>query len=155
MFDTNIFNDIVKKSIDINTFQENITYYATNVQWSELNATTDIQLREKLKAMFSRLETFKLPTESFCFDRSQLDIDKLGDGVLYTKIKKFIDELNKKKAKKKEGNGNTPDALIAETSIQNNITLVTHDKELFKAITEFEGSAVNLYYILNDSSRNK
>lgn len=147
MFDTNIFNDILDGKININTFKENITCYATNVQYDEINKTSETTRRDKLNAVFSSLDTTRLATETCCFDISRLDTDKLGDGVLYTEIKEFMDKLNKKKK------NNERDALIAETSIQNKLTLVTHDKELYKAVTEFRGSAVNLYYILTDSYR--
>lgn len=151
MFDTNIFNDILDGKININTFKENITCYATNVQYDEINKTSETTRRDKLNTVFSSLDTTRLATETFCFDISRLDTDKLGDGVLYTEIKEFMDNLNKNKKKKKKNNER--DALIAETSIQNKLTLVTHDQELYKAVTEFKGSAVNLYYILNDFSR--
>lgn len=147
MFDTNIFNDILNENININTFKDNITCFATNVQYDEINKTNNTTRREKLNTVFSSLDTTKLATETFCYDISRLDIDKLGDGMLYTEIKEFMDNINKKKK------NNERDALIAETSIQNKLTLVTHDKELYKAVTEFKGSAVNLYYILSDSSR--
>ena len=64
-------------------------------------------------------------------------------GVLYFQIKDRLDQLNRSK---KGYNG--MDALIGETAINNDLTLVTHDMEFFKAMSEFQCAVANIYQVI-------
>jgi hypothetical protein len=85
--------------------------------------------RNELIAAFKEVGPHLLPTETFCFDVSHLDTDKLGDGRLFNSLKDRVD------AKKKKTN-NTQDALIAEVAIVQRLTLLTSDSDLADAARE-------------------
>jgi len=71
-----------------------------------------------------------LPTENFILNISRLDKAKLGTDKYYTKI---LTELDKHKRKE----NNRQDALIAETALVNQITLVRNDEILIKVAKGF------------------
>ncbi|WP_373002139.1 PIN domain-containing protein [Sulfurimonas sp.] len=148
LFDTNIFNEILDGSINTDNFKDNIICYTTHIQHDEINSTKNKVRREALNSKFSVINDERILTESFVLDVSRFDNSKYSDGVLYEDIKQSLDKLNKKKK------NNERDALIAEVSIKNNLTLVTHDMELYKAVTKFKGAAVNLFYLLKTQSNN-
>ncbi|WP_345993621.1 hypothetical protein [Sulfurimonas sp. HSL-1716] len=134
MLDTNIFNIILdEEKINISDFKNNITCYATHIQYDEINKTKSEKRRNELNQIFSLVRDAMLPTETFVLDKSRYDAARLSDGVLYQEIKNYMNTLNKKKKKNEE------DALIAETAIKNNLVLVTSDPELRQAMKKFNG----------------
>jgi hypothetical protein len=86
--------------------------------------------------LFNELPSTTLPTESTVLGVSRLDFCKLGDGHLFKKLRK--DDPN-----------DTEDALIAETCVENNITLVTEDKKLIKRMRDNGGLVIGLDRFLN------
>lgn len=167
MFDTNIFNDILDGQLNVSELVGKAHFFVTHVQHDEIQAAKDEKRREKLALVFECITQYKVPTESFVLDTLRLDEAKLGNdsvvptessvyGVsrygqskytsennLYEPIKVKLDSLKKK-------DNNIQDALIAETAIKNNFTLVTHDKNLFSVVTELKGAAANLYEVLKE-----
>ncbi len=165
MFDTNIFNSIVKNEIDISTLKGKIKVYATHVQYDELKATNDKVLRQKFLELFEHL-TNEVPTESAIWDVSNWDQAKWGGEVVNTESAIFeVSRYGKakfggsnlckdiwQKLDEKNGNkkNNSKDALIAETAILNNLTLITHDADLFFIIThDFKSPVSNLYALIS------
>ncbi len=131
MFDTTVFNDIIRWKIDIDKFPKNFNYFVTHIQFDQLNRTPDPNLRKKLLHIFKCMESEEIPTESVVLDVSRLGKAKLGDG-------KLLEELRKGNLK------HTEDALIGETAIRNGLILVTDDKALRKKVNRLEGRVITL-----------
>ncbi len=167
MFDTNIFNHILDFEIDLETIKGKGNFFITHIQQDEINNTPESPRKKLLVEIFnsianndistssvvigvSRIGRAKLggnsiPTESALWDISHWDDSKWGkENVLYQPIKDKLDSRNNHKK------NNPKDALIAETSIKNNFTLITHDKDLYSVTTFFHGSCANFYHLLND-----
>ena len=132
MFDTNIFNRILDRKINLSRLSGK-DCYVTHVQFDEIQATRDKNRRLELERIFSQVSRTELPTESAVFGVSRLGKSRLSDGELYSKILQKLGQLNAKKP------NNTKDALIGETALANNITLVTEDRDLAQVISEFGG----------------
>ncbi len=138
MFDTNIFNEILDQKIDVTSIT-NASLYVTHIQLNEIQATKREERRNQLLQTFHEVDKEAIATESAVWDVSEWDNAKWGSkNGLYQPIVKRLGEFNKKKK------NNTQDALIAETAIVNNQTLVTNDEDLQKVIGEFEGKAIDL-----------
>jgi predicted nucleic acid-binding protein len=141
LFDTNIFNCIINGSIDskklINRF-----FYATLIQLDEIRATSNIERRSRLEDVFTQIIKEQIPTESFVIGVSRINQAKVSDGSKYYQLMQRLNELNKGKE------NNLQDVLIAETALANNLTLVTHDRDLSQVIIEFGGSTCRLADII-------
>src|SRR5262245_51239664 len=148
MFDTNIFNHILDGEIDFSLYIGKANFYATHIQHDEMLRTKDSFRRESLIKIFTKVLQDKVPTESFVLGVTRLDEGKLGgENIIPTEsavygvskyglakytsndnlcepIKIELDKINKSKS------NNIHDALIGETCLKNNLTLVTHDKDL-------------------------
>jgi len=90
MFDTNIFDNIIKKKLDISPLIGKVTIYATHIQYDELNATGDKwktnsgeSLREKFLELFSFLTEIK-PTESNVIGVSKIGSAKIPKTIVPT-----------------------------------------------------------------------
>jgi len=166
MFDTNIFNHLFTGMAELSGFVGRAKFYATHVQIDELKQTSDTKRKAALLQVFEEITDIRVPTESFVLGSSRLDEAKLGGerpvatesavwGVsrwgeckwtasdnLYEPIKSELDRLNHSKP------NNVQDALIAETSIKNGFTLVTHDRDLFWITTKFGGAASNIHEVI-------
>lgn len=142
MFDTNIYNHILNGSIDIEKLFGKVEFLVTHIQFDELNNTKDEIRKKDLLSLFININTSEIPTESAVWDVSRFGQCKWPTSDnLYEPIKKKLDKLNNNKP------NNIQDALIAETTIINNITLVTHDSDLFKVATSFKCACANLYQV--------
>lgn len=138
MFDTNIFNAILDGGIDIHQLNPDNAYFVTHIQFDELQNTQNDERRNQLIQTFTYIAPTSTPTESFILDFSRLGEAKLGDSQIYTDIKNYLDSQNGSKE------NNVQDALIAETVILQNLTLVTNDRHLLSATIAFKGLAINL-----------
>lgn len=165
MFDTNIFNRILDRSLDLEL--EDL-YYVTHIQKDELMAESNEERRELLLKTFNLIQSVSIPTESaiwgvskwdqckwgdednattiptesFALGISKFEMAKLSDGDLYSKI---LYSLN---SRKKRSN-NVQDALIAETAIKNEITLVTCDKALKDVVKIYSQNVIDLEELLS------
>lgn len=140
MFDTNIFNQILDDEIDCNLFSS-INCFVTHIQNDEILATKDSDRRTDLVRIFLLIDKNTIPTETALFGLSRYGQAKYSDGELY---KNFLDCLNDKKRKP----NNNRDALIAETAIKNNFTLVTNDEALSMVMIEFGGDVCKLDQVI-------
>jgi predicted nucleic acid-binding protein len=113
-----------RRLIDTEDIPPDAELVATHVQVDELNKTRDEDRRARLFLRFVTTVGSIVPTESTVLDVSRLDYSKLGDGVLYARVKADLDSLNKGKP------NNSQDALIAEVAIANGYTLLTADRDL-------------------------
>lgn len=147
MFDTNVFNCILDGKIEICEFRARAIFYATHIQLDELTATSNIQRRQELIAVFkSIVECNQIPTDSFFLGVSQLGEAKLGDAEndLCSKIKEELDKRNKNKR------NNIQDSLIAETAEKNGLSLITHDADLFFVATKFGAACGNVHQMIRE-----
>ena len=141
IFDTNIFNSILDNKIHIGLLPDK-KCFVTHIQYDEIQATTNKTRQSELVNVFLSVPKQEIPTEAFVLDISRLDQAKLGSGSLYGKLLERLNQLNKRKQ------NNSMDILIAETAITNNLTLVTHDRDLYFVVTEFNGFACNLWHVI-------
>jgi predicted nucleic acid-binding protein len=139
ILDTCVFNRLLDERIRLDEISPDGPFAATHVQLDELQATRmrHVNRRDELIAAFNEVGPGLLPTESFCFDVSHLDIDKWGSGQLFSKLKTCLD------AKRKKPN-NTHDALIAEVAIVQKFTLVTSDRSLAEAAEEYGAKVLRI-----------
>ena len=166
MFDTNVLNHVLDGMAELSGFVGRAKFYATHVQIDELKKTSNDARRVALLEVFEEVTNIRVPTESFVLGSSRLGEAKLGGerpvptesavwGVsrwdeckwtasdnLYESIKSELDRLNQSKP------NNVQDSLIAETSIKNGFTLVTHDRDLFWITTKFGGAASNIHEVI-------
>ncbi len=143
ILDTNVFNRVLDGQLQLPALEVGVSYFATHVQLDELAATREEPRRERLLEQFSSIAPVPIPTESFVLDVSRLDLARLGEGVLYLKIR---DELNKRNKSKVN---NAQDALIAETAINNALVLVTEDTDLLTVVSKEGGSAIRIHEIVS------
>lgn len=131
--DTNIFNRLVDGVIRSEDLPSEGPCIATHVQIDEINNTKDSERRACLFLMFAELRPQMVHTESLVWDVSRWDQGKWSDGVLFEKLKKELDSLNKSKV------NNVQDVLIAEVAIVNEFTLVTADRHLATVVQNLGG----------------
>lgn len=168
MFDTVAFNRILDGVVDIAALRGKARFYATHIQLDELSKTSNLQRRQGLLAVFQGITEDKVPTESFVLGVSRLGEAKLGgsnlvptesaawnisawdqakwgeeDGLI-SALRSELDKLNKGKK------NNIQDALIAETSIRNQFTLVTDDSDLRTVTKKFGGKCVDVKQMVAD-----
>ncbi len=160
MFDTNVFNRALDGILHTEALQGKVVVYATHVQRDELNNTRSVERRDKLNQAFVDLVAKSLPTDSLALDASRLDQARLRErrevpttsavwGVsrwgeagwgmeddLYSALKEDLDLL------RKEPN-NVQDALIAETAIVQEYTLITDDKNLETVAKKHGGACMS------------
>ncbi len=142
MFDTNIFDAILDEKIDLNSLSEENEYYVTHIQHDEIEAISNPRKEERKKRLleiFEELNKENISTESFVLNISRLNRAKLGKGNLLEKLR--------------QGNlKHTEDALIGETAIKNDITLITNDDRLKNKVLELEGKAKTWDEFLEDEN---
>ena len=135
--DTNIFNKLVDGIINVNDLPADSPFVATHIQIDEINNTKDSERRVRLFLMFAEVRPEIVPTESFVWDVSRWDHGKWSDGVLFDKLKRDLDSLNKSKS------NNTQDVLIAEVVIVNGFILLTSDRHLAQIVEKHGGKVVH------------
>jgi predicted nucleic acid-binding protein len=145
MLDTNVFNHLVEGKITVEQFAE-YELYATHIQKNELEECPTLEKRSKLLSIFQFIGPKTLPTPSAVWDVSEWDESCWSDSDgIYGALLNRIIELDRKLRKKSRNPYNQPrDALIAETVIKNNLTLITNDKNLTTAIIEHGGTVIDL-----------
>ena len=150
MFDTNIFNEILDRRIDVNSLPKQSKYYVTHIQKDEIMATKDTNKKNQLLKIFNSMPQDKMPTESGIWGGSKWGEAKWSDGKSLNAILKMIKELDKKDHKKKSDENQTRDALISETCIKNLLILVTNDGNLHDVTIEFKGRAIDFVQFLQE-----
>ena len=128
---------------------------ATHVQFDELNNTKNKTRRDELLHVFETIIDSSLETESSAVGQSRVGFCKTGEtfptessvygnskygqskytdtNSLYELIYKKLREVNSRKNKEKN---HRYDALISETAIKNNFTLVFRDTDLNTVLDE-------------------
>lgn len=130
MFDTNVFSHLVEGSIDIASIPDDWEPVVTHIQNDEMERTRDPSKRAALQAVAAAVVTLQVPTESAVWGMSRWGEAKwTGPASTYTAIKAQLDSGKKSK-------GNSADALIADTCIQNGFMLITNDAVLSKVAAD-------------------
>lgn len=132
IFDSNVFDDLISGKLELETIgKKNHEVYITHIQVDEINGCFDKETRARLFNVMTEIIPQKIPTESFIIGTSRIGSAKLGDGNLIEKLRMG----NYKK---------TNDALIGETAIKNNLTLITNDKKFKNKVNELGGTAITV-----------
>lgn len=128
MPDTNVIGDIQEGTIDFESVKEcDAEFFMTHIQEDEIQVTPDEELQKNLLEIFTTVRTDTDPTESAVIGISKVGRAKLGGGGTYQQL---VDELP-------DDDGNEMnDALIAETAIANEYTLITADQDLQDVLDE-------------------
>lgn len=160
MFDTNIFDKLLAKDIDLSIFSDMHEFFVTHIQKDEIDAISKPEKQEwktKLLNLFKSLNEGNIPTESFILGTSRLGAAKLSsvptesmvwgvsrwDEAKWTNPKtSLIEELRKGNLK------HTEDALIGETAIKKEFILVTEDNNLFNKFVALGGKAIRFEQFL-------
>jgi hypothetical protein len=136
ILDTNIFNWLREGRLQIGDLPASRPYIATNIQISELNKTKNEAIRNQLLEIFTAIAPKIHPTETFVADVSSVDLDKVGGGKLYEKLRAALNILNGSKQ------NNVQDALIGEVALLQGLTLITADGDFAKVVQEHDGSVI-------------
>lgn len=142
MFDTNIFNRILKCPAELSKFDGKVIAHATHIQRDEISNTSDTVRRDALNQIFDHVTSAIVPTESFIWGITAWGQGRWGVGDLYMELQADLDNLNKGKA------NNIQDALIAETSIRGGYILVTEDRDLASITKKHGGQCMSLQELL-------
>jgi Predicted nucleic acid-binding protein, contains PIN domain len=137
IFDSNVFDDLITGKLDVEVVEsKSQEIYITHIQVDEINKCEDREKRGRLFNFMTQIRPEKIPTESFIIGTSRIGSAKIVDGNL-------IEELRGGNYKK------TNDALIGETAIKNNLTLITNDKKFKNKVIELGGKALTVDELLN------
>jgi predicted nucleic acid-binding protein len=136
ILDSNVFDDLVNGKLD-SKIVESKDVYITHIQVDELNECTDKEKRARLFNSLTEIQPHKVPTESFVIGTSRIGSAKIGDGNL-------IEELRMGNHKK------TNDALIGETALKNNLTLITNDKKFKNKVIELGGNSLTVDELISE-----
>jgi predicted nucleic acid-binding protein len=132
ILDSNVFDDLLAGKISINNFNLNENeIFITHIQVDEINECPDKFKRASLFNLLIEIRPEKIPTETFALGFSRIGNAKLGDAILFQKLRNS--NLNHSK-----------DALIGETAIKQNLILITNDKRLRNKVIELGGSSMNI-----------
>ncbi len=166
MFDTCTFNHILEQNIELEKIKPKGQFFVTHVQRDELKNCKNEKKREQLLQLFLELQDEVPPTESFVLGVSGLGEAKLsGNSVptasavwdvsrwdeaqwtdpetsLYERIKNDLDQIKKKA-------NNIHDALIGETALKKQFTLVTDDNALCEVIKKYGCQVITLEEFLD------
>ena len=150
MADTTFFNRILDEKTVIDTLPKNVRYYIHHIQEDEIKNTPDETRMLQLLERFEVVEQEEILTESTGWNVSKWEKAKITRDNLAERLLERIQEMDKKKKKKKKIENQTRDALIADTCIKRNITLITEDGTLLEVMKEFGGQAITLKEFLKD-----
>ena len=166
MFDTNVFNRILDGALSIDKLSNHVVVYATHIQRDELSNTKEPGRREALRRVFVDVVGHSIPTDSAVSGISRAGGCRIGGdrvvptasavyGVsrygearygpnddLYSALRMTLNEVNGGKP------NNAQDALIAETAIKQEFTLVTDDLDLAKVTKSYGGHCLSVAELL-------
>lgn len=139
MFDTNVFDKLQTIIEKLEKTTDNYEYYITTIQIDEIASIPDtkIETRKMNILLLARLRAIIVPL-SFCvLGKARLGYAKMGNGLIYHNM------LN-------ENKNNLGDALIADTSVSEECTLITEDIKLYKKMKLNNYDAMTLNDFLNE-----
>ena len=138
IFDSNVFDDLITGKCDLEIVEDKSQdIFITHIQVDEINEFSDKDKRARLFNSMTEVRPEKIPTESFIIGTSRIESAKIGDGNL-------LEELRMGNYKK------TNDALIGETAIKNELTLITNDKRFRNKVIELGGKALTVDELISE-----
>ena len=145
MLDSNIFDKVVAQPDFVEPLIKCVDVYVTHVQPDEIDATPCSEKKESLKQALARL----VQEDSQSRGASQISTESSVWGISrwgqckWTKEDNLLDSIRGNIKPDKENpnrsKNKTRDALIAETAIENGLTLVTEDGRLKKRVRKLGG----------------
>ena len=149
MLDTNVFNNVLDKTISLDEFA-GCRLMATPVQQAELCATSDAKRRRELLQVFKNIAPELVPASSFCFGipGAGWGETKWNDGS--GRFKEMLERLvylDRANGRHKRQSGTRlianqiSDVVIAETALKAGALLISADGNLCTVMKEFGGSA--------------
>ena len=149
MLDSNIFDKVVAQPDFVEPLTKCVDVYVTHVQHDEIRATPCSEKKERLEQAFVRLvqEDSQSPgagqisTESAVWDVSRWDECKWpkDDNLLGS----ILGDIKPDKENPTRYKNKIRDALIAETAIKNDLTLVTEDGRLKTRVKSLGGDCIS------------
>ncbi len=179
MFDTNIFDELLRNKIDLDSLPKNLKYYITHIQEDEIEFMGEDKKEKKNQLLFilNKFGGKLIPTEANVLGVSQFGACKYGNGVkIPTEVavwgvskwdeckwgsgvkiptESFVLDVSRLDGEAKLGsttyfealqNGNLKhieDALIGETAIVKNLTLISNDGSLRSKVRALGGEALS------------
>lgn len=135
MFDSNVFDRLPQIIEKIKNFAETqYECYITTIQVEELCEIPDCKIEIRVRNILSLADVGAklVPISVFVLNgRARLGYARSGNGEVYHKI------LNKNKS-------NTEDAVIADTAVTEECTVITEDKDLYSRMTKHGYNAIYL-----------
>ncbi|MFK4811980.1 hypothetical protein ACI3KW_17390 [Devosia sp. ZW T5_3] len=126
MFDTNVFSNLASGKIDSTSVPEDWRCVAIYLQWQEIQATKNPEIRSKIESVFDEHLPVKAPPIAV-WDVTPFDESVWAEpGNLYQSILEEMDRL-------KPHRNNRVDAVIAEACVRGKMALVTNDHTLGQA----------------------
>jgi hypothetical protein len=114
---------MVDAKVDISSLVHGPPLYATHIQMDEIRKTPHKGRRVQLEQLLSEIPQESVLTESETWEVSRWGRFKWSHGKLLSEIRGLI-------------------------PLSRELVLVTHDRHLFRAVTEFGGAACNLEHLL-------
>lgn len=144
MLDANVFNEVLDGNVLLPPLIRRHLLLVTGIQPSELRATPNPERRAALLAVYNEIQPTSVPASSFACDIEGAGLDQAywndGSGK-FEKMLARLQQLDKKKGKKRNASNQVRDILIAETAIKNGATLISGDFNLRTVVLEFGGRA--------------
>jgi predicted nucleic acid-binding protein len=140
LLDTNVFDALVKGTIQRSDLPTDGQLCATTVQFAELEYTKDPDARQRLSCLFKEIVTDNASiSPGFAFGVPGAGFGQgewRTDGEPWFALKKDLDEeweqRSSKQKKRSRKENNLKDAAIAEAALHNGCVLLTRDEELAK-----------------------
>jgi type I restriction enzyme S subunit len=156
MFDTNVFNAILNRHIDLEKLPRNSKYYITHIQYDEICSTQSEERKRELLKIMEKVPNEVIATEGAVYGVSIYGMAKYmseADAKQYDEMLRKLKELDEKYGKKKTPENQARDILIALTCMKNCLTLVTNDNNLKKVAQDFQCSAITFEQLLKGEYR--
>jgi len=145
MIDTTVFNALLRGDFSLAIFGQH-RLIATGIQRDELSKTPDDAKRAQLLDRFDAVNSDLVLVGSFAFDIEGAGWDQAcwNDGSgRFGRMRQRLQELDRKRKRRKDPLIQERDILIAETTIKAGAALVSGDCNLRRVVTEFGGQAID------------
>ena len=137
MFDTNVFSNLAKHRIDRANIPPEWQPVATYLQWQEIQATKDPEIRARIESVFHEHHPEKVPTIAVW------DVTAFDESIWATPGNVYQSILDAMDAVRVHSN-NRVDAVIAEACARGGLGLVTNDRNLLQAAAAHGVQVFNL-----------
>ena len=139
MLDTNVFNHLIEGSIQLTNLPKDNPIFVTHLQFNEISNCPITEKRELMLELIKELPDDMIPTNTAICGISAAGHCRIGNGKIYSEILAKLDTI-----KTRKNNSNAIDSLIGETSIIENLTLISNDQSLIQIVSELGGTILDL-----------